>query len=79
MLSPGPGNPSDAADPRMRAMRTATAELARRGVESSRSPDSGEVHALRGPGYAGAQFHPESLLPLDGAAIIGRLLAAVLD
>lgn len=57
--------------------RTAT-ELAMHRVELSRDPESGEVHALRGPGFAGVQFHPESVLTLDGAAITAQLLAAVL-
>ncbi|MFJ9925213.1 anthranilate synthase family protein [Streptomyces misionensis] len=48
-------------------------ELAARGIEVSRAAN-GEVHALRGPGFAGVQFHPESVLTLDGAAIVGELL-----
>ncbi|MET8676501.1 anthranilate synthase family protein [Streptomyces sp. NPDC004647] len=53
-------------------------ELAMHRVELSRDPVSGDVHALRGPGFAGVQFHPESVLTLDGAAITAGLLAAVL-
>ncbi|QLJ00840.1 phenazine-specific anthranilate synthase [Streptomyces sp. NEAU-sy36] len=48
-------------------------ELAAHGIEVSRAAN-GEVHALRGPGFAGVQFHPESVLTLDGAAIVGELL-----
>ncbi|MEV6119606.1 anthranilate synthase family protein [Streptomyces sp. NPDC052077] len=139
VLGPGPGDPADAADPRMRLLRALTAEalrehrhgllgvclgheliaaelgldivrkevpyqgaqteidlfgrpetvgfynsfvarcddgraaaLAARGVEVSRSPGH-EVHALRGPGFAGTQFHPESVLTLDGAALVREL------
>ncbi|RCG22118.1 phenazine-specific anthranilate synthase component I [Streptomyces diacarni] len=55
---------------------TAT-ELALHGIELSRDPASGEVHALRGPGFAGVQFHPESVLTLDGVTVVAHLLAAV--
>ncbi|MFD7666709.1 anthranilate synthase family protein [Streptomyces sp. NPDC059788] len=145
VLGPGPGNPSDAADPKMRVLRAlaaelvrdhrhgllgvclgheliaaelgleivrkevpfqgaqeridffgrpetvgfyntftarcdeaAVAELAMHRVELSQDAATGEVHALRGPGFAGVQFHPESVLTLDGAAITAQLLAAVL-
>lgn len=145
VLGPGPGNPSDATDPKMRFLRSLTAELvaghrdgllgvclghellaaelgleivrkevpcqgaqeridffgrpetvgfyntfaarcddttaaelAMHRVELSRDADSGEVHALRGPGFAGVQFHPESVLTLDGASVTAQLLAAVL-
>ncbi|MGX7763339.1 anthranilate synthase family protein [Streptomyces angustmyceticus] len=57
--------------------RTQT-ELAMHRVELSRDADTGEVHALRGPGFAGVQFHPESVLTLDGASVTAQLLAAVL-
>ncbi|MGW7367746.1 anthranilate synthase family protein [Streptomyces sp. NPDC054841] len=143
VLGPGPGDPSDAADPKMRFLRSLTAELVRghrggllgvclgheliaaelgldiarkqtpfqgaqvridlfgreetvgfynsftavcddmtagklaaTGIEVSRTePD--EVHALRGPGFAGIQFHPESVLTLRGPEIVRSLLAAV--
>ena len=51
----------------------AAAELGAHGVEVSRSA-SGEVHALRGPGFAGVQFHPESVLTLNGAAVVRELM-----
>ncbi|MEU0811115.1 anthranilate synthase family protein [Streptomyces sp. NPDC005970] len=56
----------------------ATGELAMHRVEVSRDPVSGDVHALRGPNFAGVQFHPESVLTLNGATIVAELLAAVL-
>ncbi|GHH02016.1 anthranilate synthase family protein [Streptomyces lanatus] len=52
----------------------AHAELAEHGVEISRA-DNGEVHAVRGPGFAGVQFHPESVLTLNGAAVVRELVA----
>ncbi|WDV51083.1 anthranilate synthase family protein [Streptomyces coeruleorubidus] len=140
VLGPGPGDPSDLADPKMRFLRSLTAEvigkhphgvlgvclgheliaielgldvvrkevpyqgaqteielfgrretvgfynsfvarcddeeaaeLAAHGVEVSRAAN-GEVHALRGPGFAGVQFHPESVLTLDGAAVVRDLV-----
>ncbi|MFJ6717273.1 anthranilate synthase family protein [Streptomyces sp. NPDC091259] len=145
VLGPGPGNPADAADPRMRMLRALAADLlaghrggllgvclghellaaelglplvrkaepaqgaqtridlfgarevvgfyntytahcsardaerlAARGVEVARDPASGEVHALRSAaGFAGVQFHPESVLTLRGARLLGDLLASV--
>ena len=53
-------------------------ELALHRVELSRDLANGEIHALRGPGFAGVQFHPESVLTLDGPTIVAGLLAAVL-
>ncbi|MGW2343499.1 anthranilate synthase family protein [Streptomyces sp. NPDC001661] len=146
VLGPGPGNPSDLTDPKMRFLRSLTAEvirghrfgvlgvclgheliaaelgleivrkevpyqgaqtdvevfgrtekvgfynsfvascddetateLAAHDVEVSRDRTSGEVHALRGPSFAGVQFHPESVLSLRGAGIVRELLAQLLD
>ncbi|UOB13476.1 anthranilate synthase family protein [Streptomyces sp. HP-A2021] len=140
VLGPGPGDPSDLTDPKMRLLRSLTAEvirehphgvlgvclgheliaaelgleivrkdvpyqgaqttidlfgrpetvgfynsfvarcdegagqeLAAHGVEVSRSAN-GEVHALRGPGFAGLQFHPESVLTLNGARVVRDLV-----
>ncbi|MCT4355270.1 anthranilate synthase family protein [Streptomyces sp. Je 1-79] len=57
--------------------RTAT-ELALHRIEVSRDEKTDEVHALRGPGFAGVQFHPESVLTMEGAALTASLLAGVL-
>ncbi|MFE4822722.1 anthranilate synthase family protein [Streptomyces sp. NPDC056704] len=51
----------------------AAAELSAHGIEVSRT-QGGEVHALRGPGFAGVQFHPESVLTLDGTAVVRELV-----
>jgi phenazine biosynthesis protein phzE len=48
-------------------------------VELSRDAESGEIHALRGPGFASIQFHPESVLTMSGPAILADLLRGVLD
>ncbi|MGR8011048.1 anthranilate synthase family protein [Streptomyces hypolithicus] len=55
------------------------AELAAHGVRISRDPATDEVHALRGPGFAGMQFHPESVLTLRGTAIVGELLGQLTE
>lgn len=47
-------------------------------VEVSRDPESNEVHALRGSGFASLQFHAESLLTRRGVNIIASSLQRVL-
>jgi 2-amino-4-deoxychorismate synthase len=47
-------------------------------IQVSRDPRSGEVHALRGPGFASTQFHPESLLTQNGIHILGELVGSAL-
>ncbi|MET7715886.1 anthranilate synthase family protein [Streptomyces sp. NPDC005407] len=56
----------------------AAAELEAHGVEVARDPLTAEVHALRGTGFAGIQFHPESVLTMRGPEVIHGLLASAL-
>ena len=51
--------------------------LAERGIEVSRDQLTGDVFAVRGPGFAGLQFHPESVLTMDGITIVDELLRAL--
>jgi phenazine biosynthesis protein phzE len=48
------------------------------GIEISADPVSGEIHAVRGPGFAGVQFHAESILTANGPAIIDGLITGLL-
>ncbi|WP_405596647.1 anthranilate synthase family protein [Streptomyces sp. NBC_01410] len=144
VLGPGPGDPGDAADPKMHFLRALAAELMRdhrrgllgvclghelmaaelgleivrkdtpyqgtqeridffgreetvgfynsftarcddaaavglgaRGVEVARDAASAEVHAVRGAGFAGIQFHPESVLTLRGPEVVRGLVASM--
>ncbi|MFJ3270059.1 anthranilate synthase family protein [Streptomyces sp. NPDC086776] len=52
-------------------------ELAAHSIEVSRDAATGELHALRGDGFASVQFHPESVLTLRGASIVAELLAGL--
>ncbi|MFE0422707.1 anthranilate synthase family protein, partial [Streptomyces sp. NPDC058953] len=52
----------------------AARRLAARAVEVARDPATGEVAALRGPGFASVQFHPESVLTLNGPELVTELL-----
>nr|WP_155073061.1 anthranilate synthase family protein [Streptomyces taklimakanensis] len=47
-------------------------------VEICRDPENGEVHTLRGSGFASVQFHAESVLSQNGVAITASLLTEVL-
>ncbi|MFJ1702256.1 anthranilate synthase family protein [Kitasatospora sp. NPDC088346] len=51
-----------------------TARLAADGIEAALDPLTGDVHALRGPGFATLQFHPESVLTREGVDIVAHLL-----
>jgi len=48
-------------------------------AEVSFDPDEGEVHALRGNGFYGIQFHPESILTIDGVRIFEEILTRLSD
>ncbi len=43
-------------------------------AQLSYDPASGEVHAIRGHGFCGVQFHPESILTMDGVRIFEEIL-----
>ncbi|MDX2600093.1 chorismate-binding protein [Streptomyces caniscabiei] len=47
-------------------------------LEISRSPETGEIHALRGPHFSSLQFHAESLLTRDGPRILREATARLL-
>ncbi|WP_069885393.1 anthranilate synthase family protein [Streptomyces luteocolor] len=47
-------------------------------VRVCRDPRTGEVHALRGEGFASVQFHPASVMTRNGTAILERLVSSVL-
>ncbi|MEO3743126.1 chorismate-binding protein [Plantactinospora sp. B5E13] len=47
-------------------------------VRLARDSADGAVHGLRGPTYAGVQFHPESVLSRDGLAVLADLLGWLL-
>ncbi|AUG78400.1 anthranilate synthase [Kitasatospora sp. MMS16-BH015] len=47
-------------------------------IRVSRDPQTGQVHALRGPHYRSVQFHPESVLSQDGLGIISGALTSLL-
>ncbi len=47
-------------------------------AEVSADPDTGDVYALRGPGFASVQGHLESILSRDGMVTLERLVAQAL-
>ena len=47
-------------------------------VEASRDAATGEVHALRGPGFTSLQFHAESVLTRDGLRILSERMRELL-
>jgi phenazine biosynthesis protein phzE len=48
------------------------------GLELATLPGSREIVAMRGPKYAGVQFHAESILSRDGLGILRREIARLL-
>ncbi|KRB36086.1 anthranilate synthase family protein [Microbacterium sp. Root180] len=48
-------------------------------TEIAADADTGDVYALRGPGYASVQGHLESILSRDGMVTLERLVAAALE
>jgi phenazine biosynthesis protein phzE len=48
------------------------------GLEFATLPGSREIAALRGPGYAGVQFHAESIFSQDGLGILRREITRLL-
>jgi 2-amino-4-deoxychorismate synthase len=48
-------------------------------VAVARDPADSMVHALRGTGFAGVQFHPESVLSRDGVTVLAELLPPLLS
>ena len=47
-------------------------------VRVSRDPQSGEIHAMRGPGFRSVQFHPESVLTQHGPQILHEMLTSLI-
>ncbi len=49
------------------------------GVEVFRDPETGEVHGLRGPGFASIQFHAASVLTPGGVRILSTVLSELVS
>jgi phenazine biosynthesis protein phzE len=47
-------------------------------VRVSRDVETGDVHAMRGPRFAGVQFHPESVLSQHGIGLLTTLVKGTL-
>lgn len=48
-------------------------------VQVSADQDTGEIHGLRGSNFSSTQFHPESILSVDGLAALQNSLTYLLD
>ncbi len=48
------------------------------GIEAAARPETGEVFALRGAGFASVQFHLESILSTEGIDLLAELVTGVL-
>ena len=48
-------------------------------AEVFRDPDTGEVHGLRGPGFASIQFHAASVLTPGGVRILATVLSELVS
>lgn len=50
-------------------------QMRQRGIEVYSDPDNGNVHALRAHSFSSVQFHLESVLTLNGQALLERFVA----